>query len=176
MKKLGIATIIITSIFILMGCSSKQNATASLKVTEENKSYLEEYDMSLQVYFDQMTSIFKSFNNSLDGLYTEQYSREQFAKSMKDNIEISNTLVSDVESLDVEPELFENHQNLIALINRSHGLLLTAIDMANTEENEIDKNYLRTEYQEIKTNQASINNEWKILRKSLETSDGETPQ
>jgi hypothetical protein len=95
---------------------------------------------------------------------------------MKDNIEISNTLVSDVESLDVEPELFENHQNLIALINRSHGLLLTAIDMANTEENEIDKNYLRTEYQEIKTNQASINNEWKILRKSLETSDGETPQ
>ncbi|WP_231868378.1 hypothetical protein [Fictibacillus phosphorivorans] len=169
MKKwLGITLILLLSI-ALVACSSKEkNVTAKVKVTEENKSYLEEYDESLQGFIEEMTGILQTFNDSLDGIYTKELTREQFSSNLKESINNSNKLVTDVESVDVDPELFEAHQNLIVIINRSHQLLLNAIDMANTADTEIDKDTLRNEYMEIKTSQATIANEWKILRAQLQ--------
>ncbi|MEI2356261.1 hypothetical protein [Mesobacillus zeae] len=170
MKKWIFLTLILAILLVLGGCSSKEKSTG-LKVTEENKSYLDKYEKSLQNDIKKMTSILKDYNNALDGLYTQQYSREQFAIAIKGSIEESNELVSRVESKDVESELFEANQNLIALVNRSHQLLLTAIDMANQKDTEIDKDFLRTEYMEIKTQQAVIANDWKILRGDLEAAE-----
>lgn len=168
-----LSVLLILSVTLLGACSSKEKATGNLKVTSENKSYLEKYDESLQEYIKEMTSILKVFNDSVDGLYTQQISRDQFGTAITGIIERSNTLVTDVESLDTKPELFEAHQNLIMLINRSHQLLLTAVDAAKKVDTEIDKEYLRSEYVEIKTTQATLSNEWKILREDLETSEGE---
>lgn len=171
-KRFLISLTLVLSIFLLGACSSKEKPTANLKVTAENKSYLEEYDKSLQSFIKEMTTILKTFNDSVDGLYTQNYSREQFASAIKGTIEQSNALVTEVENVDPDPELFEAHQNLIVLINRSHQLLLNAIDMANKTDTEIDKDYLRSEYVEIKTSQANIANQWKILRQQLEATEG----
>lgn len=173
--KLVFSLTLILSVLVLGACSSKEKpATADLEVTEENKSYLEEYDKSLQGFIKEMTTILKTFNDSVDGLYTQTYSREQFATAIKGTIEQSNKLVTEVEAVDADPELFEAHQNLIVLINRSHQLLLNAVDMANKTDTEIDKDYLRSEYVEIKTSQANIANQWKILRQDLEAAEGAT--
>lgn len=161
---------------LLGACSSKEKTTSAeskIKVTEENKSYLEVYDKSLQGFINEMTSILKTFNDSLDGIYTQEYSKDQFAQAITSSIEKSNKLVTDVESVDVKPELFEAHQNLIVLINRSHQLLLDAVDMAKSEDREIEKDVLRMEFIEIKTEQAKIANQWKILREELEASEQE---
>lgn len=173
MKKWNVLILVIISVLLLGACSSKekQAAAGNLKVTKENKSYLEVYDKSLQGFIGEMTSILKTFNDSLDGLYTQKYSREQFAIAIKDSIEKSNKLVTEVESVDVKPELFEANQNLIVLVNRSHQLLLNSIEMANQEDTEIDKEVLRNEYIDIKTNQANIANQWKILREQLEAAE-----
>lgn len=174
MKKWSLLILVLSSFLLLSACSSKEKqATGDLKVTKENQSYLEEYDKSLQGYIGEMTIILNNFNDSVDGLYTQKYSREQFGTSVTGNIEKSNKLIKDVESVDVKPELFEANQNLILLVNRSHQLLLKAIDMANTSDVEMDKDYLRNEYMEIKTQQATIANQWKILREELENSQGE---
>lgn len=173
MKKLVTLTLLLIFTLILGGCSTKEKpTTGNLKVNEENKSYIDVYEKNLQNYISSMTSILKTFNNSIDGLYTLDYSRGQFAQVIKDSIEKSNALVTDVESVDVKPELFEANQNLISLVNRSHQLLLTAIDMANKPDEDIDKEYLRTEYMDIKVKQAEISNQWKILREQLEAEQG----
>lgn len=41
--------------------------------------------------------------------------------------------------------------------------------MANKDD--IDKEYLRNEYMDIKVKQAEISNKWKILREDLEAAD-----
>lgn len=174
MKKIVTLTLLLAFTLVLGGCSSKEKpATGNLKVNAENKSYIDVYEKSLQNYIGSMTTILKTFNNAVDGLYTQDYSREQFAQAIKGNIEKSNTLVTEVEAVDVKPELFEANQNLISLVNRSHQLLLTAIDMANKSDLEIDKEYLRTEYMDIKIKQAEISNQWKILREELEAAEKE---
>lgn len=174
MKKWSILLLMVSFTLILSACSSKEKqAAGNLKVTKENSSYLAEYDKSLQNFMNEMSTILRSFNDSVDGLYTQEYSNVQFGTAVKDNIQKSNQLIKDVESIDVKPELFEANQNLIVLVNRSHQLLLRAIDMANDEETEIDKEFLRNEYMEIKTQQATIVNQWKILREQLETAPGE---
>ncbi|WP_374717706.1 hypothetical protein [Neobacillus sp.] len=172
-KRWIILMLMVVSIFMLMGCSSKEKKSAAeIKVTKENASYLEQYDKNLQGFLKEMTSILKTFNNALDGLYTKQYSKEQFSSLITGTIEKSNKLVSEVEALDVDPELFEAHQNLILLVNTSHQLLLDAVDMANNEDGEIEKEELRTKLLEIKTSQAETTNQWKILRKELSENAG----
>ncbi|HEO8421593.1 hypothetical protein ACEF17_10605 [Streptococcus hyovaginalis] len=168
-SKLRFSFLILSLVIILSGCSS--SSKANIKVTEDNIDYLIEYDESLQTFITEMTSILTNFNNSLDGLYTHEVSNSQFATIMKETIKKSNELVSNVEALDVNPELFEAHQNLIVLVNRSHQLLLTAIESANNsstdESNTMDKDTLRQEYIEIKKEQANTANQWKILREEL---------
>lgn len=172
MKKHIILTLFLAFTLVITGCSSKEKTAAGkLKVTEENKSYLDVYEKSLQGYIGEMTTILRTFNDAVDGLYTQEYSRDQFKTAIKGTIEKSNKLVTDVESVEVKPELFEANQNLIALVNRSHQLLLHAIDMANMEDTDMDKEYLRNEYMAIKTNQAEIANQWKILREELEIAE-----
>lgn len=170
-KKFTLLLIVIT--ICLVGCSSKSNG-AQVTITDENKSYLDEYNTSLQNYIGKMNSIMKGYNNAVDGIYTKQISEDQFAKAMKDAIKESNALITEVESIDVDPELFEANQNLILLINRSHQLLLNAIDMVNSENGTLNKDYLRSEYMEIKTQQATLANEWKILKQELEMSEEST--
>ncbi|MDE3841028.1 hypothetical protein C0966_17330 (plasmid) [Bacillus methanolicus] len=173
MKKWLILLLIMTMIFMMGACSSKEKKSTfgDVKVTGENKSYLEEYDKALQGYINEMTNILKTFNNALDGIYTQKYSRSQFTTALTASIEKSNKLVTEVEAYDVKPELFEAHQNLIVLVNRSHQLLLDAIDMANQEDSEIEKDVLRNTYLEIKKEQANIANQWKILREELQAAE-----
>ncbi|RHW35994.1 hypothetical protein D1B31_18065 [Neobacillus notoginsengisoli] len=172
MKKYIFLSLLLCFTLVMTGCSSKgKTASGKLKVTEENKSYLDIYEKSLQGYVLEMNAILKTFNNSVDGLYTQQYSREQFKTAIKGTIEKSNALVTEIESVDVKPELFEANQSLIAMVNRSHQLLLNAIDMANKEDTDIDKDYLRSEYMDIKIQQAEIANQWKILREELEIAE-----
>lgn len=167
MKKLSVFLLIVLVVSLLGACGQKKSSLG-VKVTDENKSYLSKYEKSLDNFMKDMTSILKTFNDSLDGLYTKKYSQEQFATVLANNIEKSNALVTEVEAVDVNPDIFEAHQNLILLVNRSHQLLLDAIDMANKPDEEIDKETLRSQYLDIKTEQAKIINQWKILRKELE--------
>lgn len=123
MKKYIFLTLLLVFALVITGCSSKEKTAAGkLKITAENKSYLDVYEKSLQGYIGQMTSILKIYNDAVDGLYTEDYSREQFKTAIKGTIEKSSKLVSDVEADDVKPELFEANQNLIAMVNRSHQI------------------------------------------------------
>lgn len=170
-KSLMLILILTLSMTTLIGCSAGNKEAAALKVTKENASYLEKYDKSLQGYISDMTAILKTLNDALDGIYTQKYSKEQFATVITGSIEDSNKLVNSVENLDVNPDLFEAHQNLILLVNRSHQLLLDAVDMAKTEDREIDKEQLRTTLIDIKTEQAKITNQWKILRQELSSTD-----
>lgn len=172
MKRYFFLALLLTFTLIITGCSSQEKqAAGKVKITEQNKSYLDLYEKSLQNYIGEMNAILKTFNDAVDGIYTEEYSRDQFKTAIKGTIENSNKLVTDIESVDVKPELFEANQNLIALVNRSHQLLLHAIDMANMEDTDMDKDYLRNEYMEIKTSQAEIANQWKILREELEAAE-----
>lgn len=160
---------LILTIFMLAACSSKPKAGVSgIKVTDQNQSYLAKYDKSLQEYMKEMTSILSTFNDALDGLYTQKYSSEQFAQILTGTIDKSNALVSKVESYDVTPNIFDSHQNVILQVNRAHQLLLDAVDMANTKGIDINKEQLRTTFLDIKTNQAKITNQWNILRDQLE--------
>jgi hypothetical protein len=175
MKKYTFLVLLLSFALALTGCSSQQKAGASkLKVTEENKSYLDVYEKSLQGFIGEQTNILQTYNEAVDDLYTQDISRDQFKTAIKGTIEKSSQLVTDVESVDVKPELFDANQNLIALVNRSHQLLLHAIDMANKEDTDIDKDYLRTEYMDIKTKQAEISNQWKVLREQLEAEQKES--
>lgn len=168
MKKKLVVFLSIVLVVSLLGACGQKKSGLGVNVTDQNKSYLAKYDKSLEHFMNDMTSILKTFNDSLDGLYTKKYSREQFATVLANNIEKSNALVTEVEAVDVSPDIFESHQNLILLVNRSHQLLLDAIDMANTPERDIDKETLRSQYLDIKTQQAKIINQWKLLRKDLE--------
>lgn len=158
------ATVISLILVIASGCSQKSN---EVKVNNENKDHLVKYDKKLQSFIERNSKILINFNNSLDKIYTNEASKSQFASILKENITKSNQLVNDVEGLDVSPDLFQAHQKIIILINESHQLLLTAIDMANQSDGTIDKSSLRTKYLEIKTSQANTVNEWKILREKL---------
>jgi hypothetical protein len=173
MNKRKIVFILLMLVLLLGGCSSKAKTSGKVKVTEENKSYLEVYDESLQGFIMEMSDILQNFNTAVDGIYTQQYSEDQFATILKKGITDSNKLVTTVEEVDVRPELFDAHQTLILLVNRSHQLLLDSIDMVNDENRDIDKSYIRTEYIAIKQEQSRIANQWKILREELNKTGGE---
>lgn len=160
---------------MLGACSSKPkagSASLGISVTDDNKSYLAKYEKQLEGFIKDQNKVLDLFNDALDGLYTQKYSRDQFASILANAIPQSSNLVQDVENLDVSPDIFDAQQNLIQLVNSSHQLLLDAIDMANNKNTDIDKETLRTQYVNIKTQQAKTANDWKVLRQQLETQNG----
>lgn len=173
MKKYAFIFLCFVMIGTLAACGKDDEA--KVKVTEENRAYLEEYNKSLQGTIEDMNSILGVYNNGLDGIYTQEYSNEQFAKVLKEQIKESNTLIKNVESLNVKPELFQVHQQLLALVNRSHQLLLNTIDEANNPDQEIEKDPFRVEFLAIKQEQAVIANDWKVLAQQL-VAAGENPE
>ncbi|MBN8202659.1 hypothetical protein LG291_25805 (plasmid) [Cytobacillus firmus] len=173
MKKYAFIFLCFVMIGTLIACGKDDEA--KVKVTEENRAYLEEYNKSLQGTIEDMNSILGVYNNGLDGIYTQEYSNEQFAKVLKEQIKESNTLIKNVESLNVKPELFQVHQQLLALVNRSHQLLLNTIDEANNPDQEIEKDPFRVEFLAIKQEQAVIANDWKVLAQQL-VAAGENPE
>ncbi|OHX44806.1 hypothetical protein [Cytobacillus oceanisediminis] len=173
MKKYAYIILCFVMIGILSACGKDDEA--KVKVTEENRAYLEEYNKSLQGTIEDMNSILGVYNNGLDGIYTQEYSNEQFAKVLKEQIKESNALIKSVESLNVKPELFQVHQQLLALVNRSHQLLLNTIDEANNPDQEIEKDPFRVEFLAIKQEQAVIANDWKVLAQQL-VAAGENPE
>ncbi|EWG08786.1 hypothetical protein [Cytobacillus firmus] len=175
MKKFAFIILCFLMIGTLSACSFGKDDEAKVKVTEENRAYLEEYNKSLQGTIEDMNSILGVYNNGLDGIYTQEYSNEQFAKVLKEQIKESNALIKSVESLNVKPELFQVHQQLLALVNRSHQLLLNTIDEANNPDQEIAKDPFRVEFLAIKQEQAVIANDWKVLAQQL-VAAGENPE
>lgn len=168
MKKLLFFVVITIFLgFTLSACSGEKNKKyANGQVKEE--SYIDKYDKEVRQYTHQMSEILIAFNNAMDGIYTQQLSREQFKNILTQTIGKSNELVTAVESETIEPEIFDSHQQFILLVNRTHQLLLDAIDMANNTEQEIDKETLRSDYLSIKTDQATFVNSWKTLKEQLE--------
>lgn len=173
MKKYAFIFLCFVMIGTLAACGKDDEA--KVKVTKENRAYLEEYNKSLQGTIEDMNSILGVYNNGLDGIYTQEYSNEQFAKVLKEQIKESNTLIKNVESINVKPELFQVHQQLLALVNRSHQLLLNTIDEANNPDQEIEKDPFRVEFLAIKQEQAVIANDWKVLAQQL-VAAGENPE
>ena len=171
-KKLIIFLSVIAVVVTLGACGKKANsATSNVKVTEENNNYLVEYEERFKLKMYELTDILIAFNDAVDGIYTEKTSKSQFAKILTNLIEKSNGLIKDIESWDIDPEIFELHQYFIALANRSHQLFLDAIEMANDPDYELDKGKLREEYLAIKDEQAELVNQWKILKEQLSTSE-----
>lgn len=171
MKKFLLIFIAIILTSALSACSSKSknnSTTGNVKITEENVPYIEKYEKSVQNYSKEMSEILIIFNNAVDGVYTKELSKEQFSNILTQTIDRSNELVTSVESENVEPDLFESQQQFILLVNRTHQLLLDAIDMANNPDDEIDKELLRTDYLAIKTDHATFINDLKVLGEELE--------
>ncbi len=163
MKK--IVALLVLSLF-LTACSSKSN---SVEVSQENTSHVQEYHTAFQEHSAGMNKALNKFNTGLDGLYTKDFSDEQFGNYVKGIVESSAKLVKSIEQQDVNPEIFEMHQKVILVTNKAHQLLLDAVDMANrsTEDNPVDKQRLKDTYISIKQEQASLVNEWKLLMESL---------
>jgi hypothetical protein len=162
MKKLLTLILLLTSVCLISACSSKENNKEV--VTKDNQSYIQEYDAKLQEFIKQSNNLLSTFNKSLDGLYTQEYSLEQFASIMKKSIEDSNELISKIENYEVHPDIFDFHQQFIVHVNEQHQLFLDAVEMANTDQ--MDKDRLRADFLEIKQNQASLVNSWKSLKNS----------
>lgn len=171
MKKVSLLVLYSLIILVLGACSLGNDEKKSVEITQENKPYLEEYNDSLQDFIKEMNKILGGYNKGLDGIYTQEYSNQQFADVLKSQIKESNGLIKEVESLNVKPELFQMHQQIITLINRSHQLLLTSIDAANNPDMQIEKDPLRQEYLAIKQEQAVIANDWKVLMEQLKAQE-----
>lgn len=168
MKKLKIL-LILTLVTLLLGACS-QDKKAAVKINDKTKPFITEYDKTLRSSISDINKILLEFNQGLDSIYTKQSSNEQFAQLLVKNINDSSKLVRKVESVDIDPQLFQQHQTLIVLVNRSHQLLLNAVDQAKNED-EINKNQLREEYVSIKQEEENIANQWKILMQNLEAKE-----
>jgi len=168
-RKLLILLSVIAVVVTLGACGKKANSAAPKETGAEESSnnYITEYDERFNIKMSELTDILIAFNDALDGIYTRKTSKSQFAQILTDLIEKSNSLIKDIESWDVEPEIFETHQYFISLVNRSHQLFLDAVEMANDPDYEIDKGKLREEYLSIKNEQATIVNQWKVLKEQL---------
>lgn len=169
MKRLFTIFCILLVFLLLTGCSSKKQASngpippgAKQQQQEESES-----DVSSEEFDNYFNSVIKSsnkslavFNDSVDGLYTGDVSTDQFKTIMKSLINDSNKLINDVEKHEIDPSFSDVRQNLVIQLNGIHQLFLDAIDMANNDE--IDKDYLRTTYLENKQLQGDLVNSWLI--------------
>jgi hypothetical protein len=132
---------------------------------------VKEFEQELQDSLSKMNENLNVFNDALDNIYKRDITEEDFATILKQLIDKSSQLIAEAESYDTKPELFEAQQNLVLLLNKSHQLLLDAIEMANNQD--IDKELLREDYLAIKEEQASLANQWKTLKEELSTDQGE---
>ncbi|OUM91092.1 hypothetical protein [Parageobacillus thermoglucosidasius] len=170
MKKSFFIIIPIIAVLLLSACSSKSKENG-LEITEDNRSYVKEFEQELQDSLSKMNENLNVFNDALDNIYKRDITEEDFATILKQLIDKSSQLIAEAESYDTKPELFEAQQNLVLLLNKSHQLLLDAIEMANNQD--IDKELLREDYLAIKEEQASLANQWKTLKEELSTDQGE---
>lgn len=166
MKKSFFIIIPIIAVLLLSACSSKSKENG-LEITEDNRSYVKEFEQELQDSLSKMNENLNVFNDALDNIYKRDITEEDFATILKQLIDKSSQLIAEAESYDTKPELFEAQQNLVLLLNKSHQLLLDAIEMANNQD--IDKELLREDYLAIKEEQASLANQWKTLKEELST-------
>ncbi|KYD23174.1 hypothetical protein B4135_0997 [Caldibacillus debilis] len=132
---------------------------------------MKEFEQELQDSLSKTNENLNVFNDALDNIYKRDITEEDFATILKQLIDKSSQLIAEAESYDTKPELFEAQQNLVLLLNKSHQLLLDAIEMANNQD--IDKELLREDYLAIKEEQASLANQWKTLKEELSTDQGE---
>lgn len=165
MKKIFLVILPLLILSVMVGCSKNTDAKVGPTVTEETKPYLEKYDKQVQNFITQSNDLLTNFSTALDGVYTKEYSASQFATELKQFISNSSELVKEIESTNVDPSIFETHQQLILLANNQHQLFLDAIAMAN--DNDVDKETLRQQFLQIKSDQADFVNTWKSTMKEL---------
>ncbi|MCM3443285.1 MULTISPECIES: hypothetical protein [Metabacillus] len=165
MKRIFIILSLICVVSIIAGCSSKKEAPSSnspfqkssnqgVVMDEATIKEFEKYSGKFEETLKQSNDLLRTFNRSLDGLYTGDNSDKQFAEIMKKNIESSRELIATVEEYEVSSAVTKYNQSLITYLNQQHQLFLEAVDMAINED--IDKDQLRSEYLEIKTIQTEI--------------------
>lgn len=162
-----VGLLILSSLLILAGCSIGSKKSSAHVTTD----HVQKYDEKLQEYMNELTAILKTYNDGLDGFYIGQDSQSQFSSIVVDEITKSNKLVNNVESLDVQPDLFETQQNLIQLVNDSHQLLLDTVELTKSQGNAIDKEGLRSRLVDIKTRQAKFINDWRVAKENLNSTN-----
>lgn len=120
-----------------------------------------EYQNKIKGAIDNSNKLLAVYNKSVDQLYTEELSNEEFGNMMRNNIEKSNEMVRSIDEMTPDPAFFEIHQAFITFMNNQHQMFLDAVEAAN--EDEIKKNDLRKEYLSIKTEQQKIINDLRTL-------------
>ncbi|MBF0706587.1 hypothetical protein IQ283_08185 (plasmid) [Alkalihalobacillus hwajinpoensis] len=120
-----------------------------------------EYQNKVKGAIDNSNKLLAVYNKSVDQLYTEELSNEEFGNMMRTNIEKSNEMVRSIDEMTPDPTFFEIHQAVITLMNNQHQMFLDAVEMAN--EDKIEKDNLRKEYLSIKTEQQKIINGLRTL-------------
>lgn len=120
-----------------------------------------EYQNKVKGAIDNSNKLLAVYNKSVDQLYTEELSNEEFGNMMRTNIEKSNEMVRSIDEMTPDPAFFEIHQAVITLMNNQHQMFLDAVEMAN--EDKIEKDNLRKEYLSIKTEQQKIINGLRTL-------------
>lgn len=146
----------------LAGCSpTAANKSGETKNESSGLSQntLDEYNVMLFNAIDTSNKMLRTFNTSLDAQYTSKESNEDFSLKMRDNIEKSTELINSLEIYEVHADLFEYHQSIISHLNNQHQMFLDGIEMANDDN--MDKDWLRTYYLEVKSEQAVLVNQWK---------------
>lgn len=156
-KALLLVFLILSSVVVITGCSSKEKQTG--EISEAEAKDIKEFTNTFNNTLDQSNKLLSSFNTALDGLYTKTLSDEQFGQIMKKNIDASRALMSTIDNYNASPYVTVNYQNLVVYLNTQHQLFLNSIDMVNSER--IIKNELRQNYLDVKRDKNDL--EYKFL-------------
>ncbi|WP_026701642.1 hypothetical protein [Salibacterium aidingense] len=120
---------------------------------------------------NESNELLQDFNQALDSFYANQLTEKTFGERMEEYIPRANEIAGNLDNVmyDVEPGLHEFHRSLIDLTNQQHQMFLDAVDMANDEDKNVDKETLREQYSSIKQTQATLIEEYQT--KQMETEE-----
>ncbi|QOY37620.1 hypothetical protein AWH56_008580 [Anaerobacillus isosaccharinicus] len=155
---------IIVGLIILTGCDVLDNFTKANTVDGEQEHVAPPSNPSdfyadlVTEIFDESNDILSQFNSLIDRLYASTASEAQFAQIVNDMLPRSNDLLKKLDEAlyIINDDFYGFHKDLITLVNFQHQLLLEAIKKANSENEQLDLNKLRSDYVKIKQDQTIL--------------------
>lgn len=152
---------------ILMACGNKTEGTE--ESSESSDSYVE----LVSSIIDDSNDFLVEYHTSLDNLYRNPSSTEQFKNVISDIIPKSSNIVNSLDDVlySIDDALYDFHRNLIALVNFQHEMFLRSLEMANDESRDIDKDKLRADYLKVKNDQTLLVQEIKQVYANAPASD-----
>lgn len=121
------------------------------------------YENLMVLTFNESNELLNDFNLSLDQLYAQEITEQDFTRRAKEYIPRANEISTRLDEVmyDVDESMYDVHKSVIAVTNDQHQLMLDTVEMYHDENKNIDKRKLRERYVAIKENQASILQELK---------------